>query len=190
MAVMRQRLKHQMIEASDTGLVPEGMFGEIAGDQPLFAALKSQGFDFPSIAEMAFDVMGREETAAPMIQRGLVDPDMVRRYWAVQGCLANDRIAAANRAVLGEMLKDESATLRIVAAHSLIAAKESEVATEQLFAEMLQPLDEPNAMLLVNTITQLGLMRTAPVELIQSLLKNPKISDRIKDVVRRESSGK
>jgi len=181
--IMQQRLKSEMIAVRDTGLVPEGMFEELASEQPVVTYLKESGFDFDSAAGLAFTVTSQSPGLADAIRDNIDSDDPVFRYWAIVGCLAQNDLAEPFRQSLTARLSDAHACNRIAAAHALVASGQQDAAVAALMAELSRPDNEASSLLLVNTFRHLRLTGAIDPDLSMRLQKDPQIAECIRTML-------
>lgn len=154
---MRERLKQQMVDARDSGLVPEGLFEPLAGASPLASWLVENKFDFRAITDLAFATTSCASDSLDVIRKNLASADPVRRYWAIQGCLASIDAARDLETELLQRMREDVTVNQISAAHALCRAGIVSDAKQFLTtaAERLQ--SEVNALFLADVIRLAGL---------------------------------
>jgi hypothetical protein len=179
----RNRLKQQMIDARDSGLVPEGLFAPLAGDAALADWLQANRFDFNAITDLAFAVTSGREDCPAIVARNLDSDDAVRRYWAIQGCLASREIARLMQAELARCLQTDEVVNRICAANALLRSDQSAAAAEYLLSTLASRLSEADALLLVDVIRQSGLMNRISADTARAVRENPQTRECVRKLV-------
>lgn len=170
LASMRNRMKMLMVEARDTGLIPEPMFESLAAEKTLYDYAQSERYDVNRYAEFAFIASSRNVENLSLLIEAFTDEDPIIRYWAALGCLILGEEAEAGRAELSALLEDEIATVRIIAAQALIAIDNSQQGITCLLEELDRPSNGETQLLLVNTITQVGIEDQVPDAWIEKVL--------------------
>jgi hypothetical protein len=120
---MRQRLRQQMIETRDTGVVPEAMWKELAAGGTIHAAVRAPGFDHAALVDLAFAATAPGAALPESAKAALSAPCPVARYWAATGCLIRGRSAAPFAADLERLAADPSAAVRQAATAALAAIR-------------------------------------------------------------------
>ncbi|RME96196.1 MAG: DUF229 domain-containing protein [Verrucomicrobia bacterium] len=135
LAAMRAELRRWMRETRDLGLLPEAEVGELtAGTTPFEWARRQKLFPGEELLATA-EAVGRPVEAAKWRGR-LASPDPAVRYWAVMALAASPRPTAEIRSLLRDALRDEAASVRIVAAGAAWRAGLAEEARAVLAREL------------------------------------------------------
>lgn len=129
---MRHMLRAEIIEARDTGFIPEGMVARLAGEGTIYEYAQSDAYPIKRIAELADKATSRDAAELPELVAAMDDPNPVIRYWGALGCLVLQGQAALAKEALEARLQDDWADVRIVAAESLSHLGESEAALAAL----------------------------------------------------------
>jgi hypothetical protein len=122
LATMRARLRATMASVRDTGLVPEPMWQELAGEKTIHDYVRSAAFDLDATLDLAFAATSPDGWDAGRFIEALSSKDPVIRYWAATGWLIHAKEAAPAIDALVKCLSDPQPLVRIVAAEALIAA--------------------------------------------------------------------
>jgi len=122
LTALRARLRSTMVSVRDTGLVPEPIWNERAGDKTIHDYVRSAAFDLDATLDLAFAATSPDGWDAPRFIEALGSKDPVIRYWAAMACLILGKQAAPAIDALTKCLADPQPLIRIVAAEALIAA--------------------------------------------------------------------
>jgi len=93
---LRERLKTEMREVRDIGIIPEILFAEVAGGQPLHTYIRSDKFDFDATLDLAFLASSGNPDHLPALI-DVLPPfagSEVARFWAHRGLQILGRQAA------------------------------------------------------------------------------------------------
>lgn len=165
LATLRERLKATMIQARDTGLVPEPLFDSLAGTGSIADFVQSDSFDLKKITELAFTATEINEKHLPTLRESLNSKSSVERYWAANGLLL---LAGKSPEVkpddLLPLLKDPEPIIRTTAADALFKLDQKEVATKVLIAEVATEMNPTSLLNLLNTIRRLDLLDKLPAD--------------------------
>ncbi len=119
LTAMRARLRSTMKSVHDTGLVPEPMWEELAGNKTIHDYVRSAAFDLDATLDLAFTATSPDEGNVPRFIEALGSKDPVIRYWAATACLIHAKDAAPAIDSLTNCLADPQPLVRIVAAEAL-----------------------------------------------------------------------
>ncbi|MES2983087.1 MAG: sulfatase [Verrucomicrobiota bacterium] len=95
LTTMRERLRKQMVETHDTGVVPEDMWEELAKDGTIHAVVRAEGFDHAGMVDLAFDATTSGDTLPDSVRLAFSSKSPVARYWAATACLIRGKSAAS-----------------------------------------------------------------------------------------------
>ena len=132
---MRQRLKAEMVEVQDVGLIPEPMFDSLSGEQTIADYVQSDAFDVAAMAELAWTASGAEPDDLPALREAIASDDPVRRYWGVVGMHALGEEASSEVERLKALFEDTDPSIRVAAADALFSLGQEELGLEKLLAE-------------------------------------------------------
>lgn len=190
LASMRERMKTLMVEARDTGLIPEPMFDLYTEEETLYDYAQSERYNVNRYAEFAFIATSRDPENLPLLTEAFTDEDPVIRYWAALGCLLLGNEAEGAKTELSSLLEDEVGTIRITAAEALIAIDRSQQGITCLIEELDRPSNDETTLLLINTISQVGIEDQVPDAWIEKVLANKKSLNYISRFVERLKMGR
>lgn len=171
---LRQAHREHVLAVRDVGFLSEAEMHRRAGETSLYEfGHDRQGYPLEKILDMAQRATTRDAGAVDELRAGLRDVDSGVRYWAAQGLLIRGGAAVAvARDDLHAALKDESPTVRIIAARALGQyGSEADLRAALAVLEQLAAPDKNGAyasILTLNAIDALG-DRAAP---LTGLLKN------------------
>lgn len=159
---MRGRLRQKMIDTTDTGIIPEPMFAGLASGQPVATYLANRKSDLPQLVDLVFAATSRDESKLPLLIKNLSSGDPLARYWAAQGCLILGKPAATASTQLTQLLHDTESSVRVAAAHALVACGHEELGKPALLAELEKSTGEYEHLNAINTIFHLQLTAEIP----------------------------
>ncbi|MEC7585184.1 MAG: sulfatase-like hydrolase/transferase [Planctomycetota bacterium] len=118
---LRIACREHQLAVRDLGLLPEAeLIRRAAASTPYEMGHDPEAYPLQRLLAMADLATSAEGTVADLI-RGLSDEDCAVRYWAAMGVLARGAAAVdAAGPVLQGLLRDESPTVRVVAAEALV----------------------------------------------------------------------
>ncbi len=162
LASLRERLKSTMKEVADTGLAPESLFHDLAGDSTIADHVQSGDFDIGKISGLAFTATEIDPANLPRLKQAIASPDPTERYWGAVGLrLLGDKAAAEADSLL-PLLKDRHAGIRIAAGQTLFALGEKETAADAMLAEMDSAIDGAALLGLLNALYRHDLLDRLP----------------------------
>ncbi|MEX1113649.1 MAG: sulfatase-like hydrolase/transferase [Akkermansiaceae bacterium] len=160
LTALRARLKTTMIEAHDTGLVPEPMFESLAGESTIAGYVQSPAFEIKKIVDLAFTTSAANPTDLPIFAEAIASKDPVARYWGTLGFrMLGDKAASDS---LVPLLKDSQPVIRTTAAEALFLAGKQEIASKVLLADASSTMDESSLLHVLNTLRRLDLLAQLP----------------------------
>lgn len=162
LAALRERLKATMKEVKDTGLVPEPLFQDLAGDSAIAAYVQSDKFDLGKITNLAFTATEIDMKNLPRLKEAIASSDPTERYWALIGMRLLGEKAAAEADSLLPLLKDKHAGIRTTAGQALHAMGKKDIATEALVADVASDMDPSSLLNLLNTLRRYELLERLP----------------------------
>jgi hypothetical protein len=133
-ARMRAALRAEILATRDVGFIPEGMIPRLAGERTIYDYAQSDAYPLERILELADQASDGDPANLPALIASLDDPHPVLRYWAATGCLILQDKSASAKAKLLELLNDDWADVRVVAAEAAAHLGEKEAAIEALQA--------------------------------------------------------
>jgi arylsulfatase A-like enzyme len=148
------------------------------------SSLKPEALPLDEADAARYDRLRAAGQATEHLQAGLRDPDSAVRYWAAMGFLMRDKRAFDTaRDKLRALLKDESPSVRIAAAHAL--AQHGSDADRNAALPVLRELAPPDkngvyvSMLALNAIDTLGDKAASLRDSLEKMpVKDPKAAER------------
>lgn len=131
-AEFRANLRAEILTTRDIGFIPEGMLPELAGDSTIYDYAQSDAYPLARILELADKASDRNLAHLPALTEALEDSHPVVRYWGATGCLILGGDAAPAKVKLRQLLDDEWADVRVVAAEAIAQVGEPDAATKTL----------------------------------------------------------
>lgn len=190
---MHARLKQTMINANDTGIIPEPMFSDLTDGKTITNYAASRKKDMPALVDLAFKASARNPKNLPQFISLLKSEDPVQRYWATLGCVILGKKSSTAENDLNQLLDDKHSAIRVQAASALIKVGKQETGTSALLKELRRDNNEYSQLNLINTFKQLNLTSKIPDEWLDEVLKKRKGKSYLKRLaqkVRDERSGK
>jgi len=162
LTALRGRLKSTMIQARDTGLIPEPMFESLAAESTIAAYAQSDAFDVKKITALAFAASEADPTHLPELKQALAARDPAARYWGTLGFRILGTKAATEADALVSLLIDNHPVVRATAAEALFIMGKKDIATAALLADVVSLKDESSLLNLLNTLRRLDLLNQLP----------------------------
>lgn len=184
LATMRARLKSTMIQATDTGIIPEPMFSELSPGKPIATWLGGRKADLPALVDLAFTASAGKSESLPMLQPHLSATDPLARYWAAEGCLILGKAAAPAADDLTKLLDDPHSAIRVAAGHELFLLGRAE-GKATLLAELERATNEYSQQNVINTLTRIDALNDIPDAWVKRILKDKNAGEYLKRLARR-----
>ncbi|MEP2777128.1 MAG: sulfatase-like hydrolase/transferase [Luteolibacter sp.] len=162
LAALRNHLRKTMLEATDTGLVPEPMFDSLAKGSTIADVVQSDAFDLEGVLDLAFLASAMDEKNIPELTRSLSSEDPVKRYWSLMGLLALGDKSASSIDAVTPLLKDKEAVNRTVAAETLIVWGMKGIGAGALITHLDTDMDPASLLHLLNTLRRHNLLAQLP----------------------------
>jgi arylsulfatase A-like enzyme len=163
LAKMRAALRKEMTVIRDTAVVPEPLFKNVSGDQPIATAVSAKDFPFDKLLDLAYLASARDVANLPKLTEALTSSNPVTRYWGLSGMVTLGEKAEPARGLLLKALTDSEPINRAQAAHALSRIGENEMAVKFLI-DALNDESLPNLSqaLIVNTLMQMRETKAIP----------------------------
>ncbi len=133
---MRRILHRELLDAGDTGFVPEAMFAMLAGRKTIYDFMRSEACELSRVQAIADRATSRDVAHLPELIQGMEDPNPLIRYWAAIGAVVLREKAAPAKERLIRLLKDEVPNVRIAAAEAVGLMGDPTTAVEVLAGEL------------------------------------------------------
>ena len=187
MSLMRARLRQKMIETHDTGLVPEGMWAELAPGKPIadYLGSREEG-SLAQLVDLAFLASAREEKDIDLFRKKMASSDPLTRYWATHGCVVLGKKASAAEPELTRLLKDTSSVIRTTAAYALGRIGKRKQGVQALVAELKKTQEEFAQLTALNALIQLKAFDQIPKDWLEHTIKTAKRKNYVRRCVERK----
>jgi N-sulfoglucosamine sulfohydrolase len=136
LAEMRERLKKQMIDVADTGIIPEPMFAELSPGKPVASYFAARKADIPELVSLAFSATAAKKDDLPKFVSQFTSEDPITRYWALQGCVNLGTAAVSAADALKKLTEDPSSPVRVAAGNALFALGQKDEGKAVVIAEL------------------------------------------------------
>lgn len=185
LAMFRQRLQQKMLEVRDTGVVPEPMFTELAGEKTIAEFVRSDSYDYPRVLQAAWNATRGEVSGLSQLQTMLSDESPVVRYWGTLGCAILGEQASSAAARLKQLGDDPSASVRMTAAMALAQTGDLEAGKAALLDELETTFTGDESVLFVNLVGQLDCLDEIPKSWIEKVSQQESASPYFRRFVKR-----
>jgi uncharacterized sulfatase len=191
---LRKAQRDHALAIRDVGLLSEAEFhrrAAAAGVSIYEFGHDADKYPLERILDMADAATLGEAGAEPRLKQGLKDPDSGVRYWAVMGFLIRGAGAVSGaRAELAAALKDESPTVRVIAARALgeYGGEAGLALALPVLRDHASPVENGAylSMLALNAVDALGPKAASLKEIVRALpLQDPKAAGRANGYVAR-----
>lgn len=180
LTTMRAALKSKMSTIRDTALVPEPLFGSVAGEQPIATAVGKKDFPFEKLLDLAFIASENREENIEALKTAATSDNPVERYWGLSGLVTLGARAAPAKELLIKTLADSKTINRAQAAQALYRIGGKDAALKALASELgNEELSRTNQALIVNTYMQLRETKAVPESWLAKAKKNKGGSPRL-----------
>jgi hypothetical protein len=132
---MRKALRAWQLDIHDSGLLPEDERAKGAADNGVMIydmVRDPKLYDLPTYLDAADVAIANDPNNIQQLARLLKHDDCGVRYWGVVGCMILGEKAASLRSEMRKMLKDESHSVRAIAAWHLVRIGEKEAGLDCL----------------------------------------------------------
>ena len=181
LAKYRKRLQQKMLEVRDTGVIPEPLFRELAGDQTISDYARSEAFDLQRVIRLAFLASAGDPANASKLAEMMADKDPVVRYWGTLGCVVLGEAASPLEPQITALQDDSQAGVRMMAAYALTRIGKAEAGKAALQKEFDSSTNPEANILLINLIPRLGCQNNVPDSWVERILQD----DQSNEFVRR-----
>ena len=175
-AALQRKLRADIIETRDTGFIPEGMFERLAGTKTIYDYAQSSAYPIERIVDLADKAASREPRHLGDLRNALGDSHPVIRYWGAVGCLVLQGKSDVAKARLQELLRDDWADIRVVAAEALGYHGELEAAAAAL-AEIVKSKNQYEALAGLNTLEYMWRAGHLPLARVQDMVRELKLAE-------------
>lgn len=168
---MRHALRGELIATRDTGLIPEGMYQQLAGGGTMYDYAQSEAYCVQRIVDLADRATSRDPSVVGDLLIAMDDPHPVVRYWGAVGCLILQEQALPAAERLEQLLHDDFPDVRIAAAEALGWIGRA----DQGLAALAAILTSGNPAAVLAALNALDYMRQAgqlPAERVRELVRD------------------
>lgn len=173
----RKRLQAEMTSVQDTGVIPEGLFKSLAGDQTICDYVRSDAAELTSVLDAAFLASASDPGNLPSLSDLLKNEHPAIRYWGALGCAILGESAASLEPQLSKLLDDSEATVRMTAALALARIGKQEAGQAAVLKELDSSLNPEEGIQLTNLIPYLGCDDDVPQAWIDSKLNDKRTNE-------------
>lgn len=152
---LRQILRLRLVETRDAGLIPEGMYAWLPGEQTLYEYTHSAAYPIEDVVDLAFKATSRDQKHLTAIRAALSHAHPVMRYWAATGCLVLGKQAAPAKTALMTLVNDPAADVRVVVAEALGQMGEVTTAVRTLYY-VIRTGNQYEGLAAINALEMLG----------------------------------
>ncbi|MDC0935685.1 sulfatase-like hydrolase/transferase [Pirellulales bacterium] len=185
---MRSALRKTMSETRDSGVIPEALFAEVAGDASIYDYTSEHPGEMRNALDLAFVASDGDPGRLDELVAALESKDPVLRYWAATGCAVLGNAASSTAAKLKHRLDDPASAVRTAAAWALYAVGDIGAGRAALIAELNRELRDEEVILLLNAISHAGATDDVPQAWIDRITGNPKANEYLRRFAERIAS--
>ncbi len=184
-AKLQAALRAHILSTRDTGFIPEGMFQKLAGNKTLYDYAHSDAYPLEQILNMANLASDGDPRNLPSLVTSLDDPHPIVRYWAATGCLILKNKASLAKSKLTELLNDDWADIRVIAAEAIgqLGEPEAAIATIKEVLRIGNPYESLAALNSLDVLRSEGIIRLQVAQEIVRDLKFSEPADRIAEFI-------
>lgn len=159
---MRSRLRQEMLDHHDLGVIPEPFWPELAPKGSIYDYAHRGDFPWAEVVDASFRASMATENDLSYLIELMEGEHPVLRYWGALGCLGLGDRAAESLPTLERLATDPHAANRITSLHILYRIDARVEAIEGLVREATTTSSDPAATLALHTLYQLGAHATIP----------------------------
>ena len=173
---LQRRLHAEMIATRDTGFIPEGMIERLAGTKTIHDYAQSADYPIERIITVADQASSRDARFLAQLRTAMREAHPVIRYWGATGCLVLQAKSAPAKVQLRELLQDEWADIRVVAAEALGFHDEAEAGVAVL-AEIARSKNPYEALAALNALEYMWKAGHVPLGRVQTLVSGLELTE-------------
>jgi hypothetical protein len=175
LAVMRSRLRQQMLDHHDLGVIPEPFWPELAPEGSIYDYAHRGDFPWEEVVDASFRASMATENDLPYLIALMEGEHPVLRYWGALGSLALGDHATKATGALENLTTDSHAANRITALHALVRIEAREPLLDALVREAITTTNDPAATLALHTLYQLEATSKVPLAELERLAKSSEL---------------
>ena len=178
LAAMRARLKSEMIEVRDTGLVAEPLWGDLIGKGTIADYVAGPDFNIQEIADLAFKSGEVDDAAIDFLLRTEAKlGDSIRQNWVIQACLFRKKALMENPE---KGLESKDSVNRVMTAELLCETGRKEEGAKALFDELTKDIGPESMLFLSNAIEGQDLTGEVPKKWAKQALADKKSGEYVR----------
>jgi N-sulfoglucosamine sulfohydrolase len=141
LATYREATRRYMLDYRDAGFLPDDMLALLIGENTLFEYIRSDAHPLEYLMNLAEKATSRNPEFLPELVQAMQDDYGPTRFWGALGALVLGYDAASARNQLIDLLDDEFASVRVMAAEALARTGEIDRAIRILYSELDSEMD-------------------------------------------------
>jgi len=169
---MRAKLRATMVQAGDTGIVPEPMFASMIEKHGTVADAVEKLTDYEAALDMAFLGSAAKAGDLEALKAGLTSNSSLVRYWAAQGCLNLGTAAESSADALTRLLGDDEVAVALSASEALVAIGSPAVARSFVVKVLREAKEEYSALHAANIVRANRWVGDLPAEWFDQVKKS------------------
>lgn len=173
---LQRALRAEIVATRDTGFIPEGMFDRLRGKGTIYDYAQSAAYPIERVVDLADRATSGDAKWIAELQAAAADRHPVTRYWGAVGGLILKQHAAPMKSRLLELLRDDFADVRIVAAEALGYHGETEPALHAL-TEVVKTGQPYEVLAALNTLEYIWRAGHAPLDRVQAIVRDLKLAE-------------
>lgn len=159
---LRDRLRDTMQQTVDLGVIPEGLYPELAADSTIADYAQSGGFDYAGALELAFLASDSNPENIARFREALRAPDPIQRYWGLIGLAILKEKATDSVSEVETLLEDSFSVIRSTAAYTLWQLGKQEEASDTILLELGKEISSWSVFYALNIVYDLDLASRLP----------------------------
>ena len=179
---LRQMLRDRLIETRDAGLIAEGMYAWLPGEQTVYEYAHSRAYPIEAIVDLAIQATSRDSAYLPSLTDALSHPHPVMRYWAATGCVVLGGQATEAKVRLTALVNDPAADVRVVAAEALARMGDVDTAKQTLLT-VIQTGNPYEGLAAINALEMIARDNLMSGDELRALLEGTKRTDLMERVM-------
>ena len=165
---LRMLLGRIMEQTKDTGLIPEGMYPELAADKTIYEYAQDE-LPARAVVAAAMVATSRDPSQLEELQRLCRSQSLLLRYWGATGALVLGEEAAPMKERLLPLLQDPSLDVRAVAAEALGHLGETKKAAP-ILVDIIEEGNEHESLAAITALESFGREGILPMEEVKALI--------------------
>lgn len=175
-AELQRKLRTEIVTTRDAGFIPEGMYARLAGEGTIYDYAQSTAYPIERIVDLADKAASRDPHHLADLQRAMMDPHPVIRYWGALGCVILRERSASAKNRLRELLQDEWGDVRVAAAEALGFVGEADASVRAL-ETVVKSGEQYEVLAALNTLEYMWKAGHVPLGRVQGIVRDLKLSE-------------